>query len=52
MNKMDFLFLIQVSLASALFFCACLYLQKGSVKPVNDSWFVPVIVAMYWTSIK
>jgi hypothetical protein len=39
---------IAYSLYLTLFLCVCLYLQKGLVEPINDPWFVPIVVSVAW----
>ena len=45
---MDFKAAIKYSLYAALLFSACLYIDKGLVSPINDPWFVPIIVSVSW----
>lgn len=47
---MDFKSAINISLFVTLVLCVCLYLQSGLVKPIDDPWFVPIVVALVWTA--
>lgn len=49
---MRFFDLTKIGLAVALIAAFITFVENPNQPPVNDPWFMPVILVMLWTSLK